>query len=546
MHIKASAARLGIFIGMALALTWPLAWHLGTHLPLGTESVATVPLFNLWTLTWNAGQLAAGYPGYWDAPIFYPETGTFALSDPQPLSGLLFALPYLLTQNGVLAYNLTLLALLTLNGWAAYRLLRTLQIRDGAALLGSALVQALPFVQHEIGVIQLVPLFPILFALAALFRFGRDARPRDGLILGGWLAAALLFSGYYGLFLGVMIALGGLIFARRAHLTLRGASGVLWGALTLGLILAPVLPAQRRLLTGYAWSDRTVAANSAYADDYLRLEPGGFGGLTPWVNDEGGTGQALFPGTGVLLLGAAGAVVAWRRGQRRWAAFALAGAGAAFLFSLGTHLDIVGFQPYAFIRTYMPGYTQLRSPFRMAVFVQVFTALLAAYGLEILWSWRGRLGRGVAVGLTLLSIAEVTTLPHRLYTTPELISTPAWALWLKEQPPAAAIMIPFEASGNVSDFEPTTLGMVLALEHGKPLLNGYSGFFPDSYRQLKAVIAFFPSPASVAILTERAPLYLIIERGWLTLARLEGISEVAGVELVYEDKAKFIYWLDTE
>jgi hypothetical protein len=76
----------GLYAALAIVLTWPLALRLTTHLPIGAESSPTVPLFNLWTLRWNAERLAEGYRGYWDAPIFHPTTGAFAFSEPQPLT----------------------------------------------------------------------------------------------------------------------------------------------------------------------------------------------------------------------------------------------------------------------------------------------------------------------------------------------------------------------------------------------------------------------------------------------------------------------------
>ena len=43
------------FALVAVAATWPLVCHFETALPMGTERAATVPLFNLWTIWWNAG-----------------------------------------------------------------------------------------------------------------------------------------------------------------------------------------------------------------------------------------------------------------------------------------------------------------------------------------------------------------------------------------------------------------------------------------------------------------------------------------------------------
>ena len=107
-----------LYLGFAILFTWPLLLEVGSRLPLGSESSATLPLFNLWTLSWNADRAANLFTGYWDAPIFHPQEGAFGLSDPMPATGLLFALLRLATSNPFLSYNLCLLAILVLNGVA--------------------------------------------------------------------------------------------------------------------------------------------------------------------------------------------------------------------------------------------------------------------------------------------------------------------------------------------------------------------------------------------------------------------------------------------
>jgi hypothetical protein len=154
-----------IYLLVALLLTYPLIFRITTHLPLGTEPAATVPLFNLWTLMWNADQVGVLYQGYWYAPIFFPTPGTFALSEPQPLTGLLFVPFFSATNNAVLSYNLIFLLHLTLNGLAAYCLVRRLEGGETRgrislqssgrknltlpAFLAGLFAQTLPFVSNE-------------------------------------------------------------------------------------------------------------------------------------------------------------------------------------------------------------------------------------------------------------------------------------------------------------------------------------------------------------------------------------------------------------
>lgn len=140
-----------LYFAAAVGLTWPLGPRLGSYLSLGTEGSATVPLFNLWTLLWNADRLQAGYTGYWNAPIFYPEPVTFAFSEPQPLTGLIFTLVSEISENPVAAYNVVLLLFLTLNGIAADWLLRKLGVYGFPAFLAGLLAMALPFIGNELG-----------------------------------------------------------------------------------------------------------------------------------------------------------------------------------------------------------------------------------------------------------------------------------------------------------------------------------------------------------------------------------------------------------
>ena len=67
-----TARRSLLHLVVALATTWPLVLHIGHRVPLGDEDVATVPLFNLWSLRWTATTLPLHPSRWWDAPIFWP------------------------------------------------------------------------------------------------------------------------------------------------------------------------------------------------------------------------------------------------------------------------------------------------------------------------------------------------------------------------------------------------------------------------------------------------------------------------------------------
>jgi hypothetical protein len=514
-------ARFAFFFLTALVFTSPLARHLSTHLPLGTETAATVPLLNLWTLIWNAQSLIHGYAGYWNAPIFYPETGAFALSDPQPLTGLLFAFLYLLFTNPVIAYNLVFLFFLTLNGVAGASWVEAFSPgKKGAAILTGLLAQSLPFVTREWGVLQLTAIFPIFFALEALIRFGKTPSSRAALTLGWWTAATFLTSSYYGLFLGVFLLLGGIIFMRREHLRPRALLNLVVSVLLAGALLLPVLSAHVQWTREYSRSENTIKDNSAQWVDYFRLDSKMWGKSTiPWLRTQGGSGQRLYPGTSLLVLAAVGMIFGWRK-HPRIVISCLAGAAVAFGISLGLNLDIKGWQPYSLLRNYIPGFAQLRSPFRMGVFVQIFLVGLAGLGMSrLLQRSRSTIFQGIVILLGLASLAEIAAFPARLWMEPSLVTPPKWVEWLAAQPDGAVAMIPFPSNGETQEFETTALAMVLSLEYQKPLVNGYSGFFPRSYREMRASMQHFPDEESLIRLGVAGARYLVVDPDWLTAER---------------------------
>ncbi|MEZ6113106.1 MAG: hypothetical protein R3C99_19145 [Pirellulaceae bacterium] len=166
--------------------TWPLALHARSHLPLGQEGVATVPLLNAWTMWWNGRAAEQGFSNYWDAPIFYPERDALAFSEPLPTTLAAWPL-YKLTGSVTWAYNTLLLVSLTLNGISTFALLRHLRLDHRAALLGGAMMTVLPFVFAELGVWQLVALFPTIWTLHALLLWvSRPSYGRGALLGGGW------------------------------------------------------------------------------------------------------------------------------------------------------------------------------------------------------------------------------------------------------------------------------------------------------------------------------------------------------------------------
>lgn len=524
--------------------TWPLVVNLRTHLPIGTEAPPTVALFNLWTLRWNADRLLAGYAGYWDAPIFFPAQGAFAFSEPQPVTGIVFALLLALVGDHIAAYNLVILLGLTVNGLAVRQLMSVVGLRRGPALLCGLLALALPFTSYELGVVQLLMLFPLALALAALACFAQRRTLGSALLLGGAIALAFFTCEYYGAFALPILGIVSLAWVFR-RLDRAAVGNLLIGGAFATIVLWPFLPAQARYTAAFARSDTIIRQNSAQLVDYMRLAPGMLGAqVAPGLHLAGGSGQTLYPGAGLILLALYGVGGGWRAGRRRWVAGCLAGLSVAILISFGLNLTVAGWAPYQLLRI-LPGWGQLRSPFRMAAVAQLLLVMLAGEGLNALWVWRGQLGRMCARTFTLVIFVEVLLVPAPLYRLPtEQLHAP-WVGWLATQPGGAVALVPFPASGAAADYEDTAIGMLQALDHRHPLVNGYSGFFPDVYLELRAAMNDFPNQSSLQALRGANVTYVVIAKGWVTPARQQLLAERPTLlQPLFSDNLAIVYRLE--
>jgi hypothetical protein len=508
---------------VAMVVTWPVAARAATRLPLGTEDVATVPRFNLWTMEWNARGIGPFRHGFWDAPIFAPAHGTFAFSDSQPLTGAAFHVLVLIGCSATVAYAVVLLSALTLNGVGAASLLDRLGVAFGPATLGGVLMVALPFVANELGVLQLSMVWPSLFALCAVADYVRQPRWWRAALVGGWIVVSLLTSSYYALMLIIVVGIVALVLVASSTAT-RAQLGHLGALVATGAIFGgPFVLAEAHRLKGYEWSRATVAGLGAKNGDWLILDRRAWGtSALPWLEPHGAWRFTLYPGTVMLLLAVAGAITAWKS-QSRWIIALLVVVAVTFVFAGGLGLEFFGWSPYSFLRDFVPGFTRIRSPFRFAVMTHVAIAVLAGFGLDALWRVRRQLGPALAILVTLLGVMEVVQLPAHTARAIEP-GNGDWVAFLDRQPDSRVAIVPFPETGSVNDYDDTTEAMLLLLHSGQKLVNGYSGFFPSSYNDLRGVMLTFPDATSVVALREAHVRWVVVPNDWLTDARLLGLQ----------------------
>jgi hypothetical protein len=493
---------------VAIVTTAPLAWQMGNRLPQGEEHVATVPWFNLWSLRWTAQQLPHGLSQWWDAPIFWPSRGTYANSELQPLTGLVFgALRFVISDTA--AYGVILIAALALNGIAVNLLARRLGASRWPATMAGIVAQTAPFLFDQLGVLQLLMLWPVVFALDAILCWTAEPRLRIAARFGALVAVALLTCGYHALLVCMCLAVAAPVLVERGRAAdwRRRVGGVLIAVLTAGLLAAPFVLGQQRRLASIRWTDETIRIGSASWDD---LGPGG----SRWF------------GSVLVILGVAGFVIGRRQRFVRFLAVLVV---AAALFSLGSRLSIFGWHPYSVLVHHVTAIARLRSPFRATALAQMALAVLSALAFERLWALRSHVARGSAALLVAVWLISSDLGAGSMTKMPPLDT--AWIEWLAAHPDGPIVMLPAAPGSKVADFEATTAAMLQGLEHGHPLVNGYSGFFPSGHRELRERLASFPDQASVTELRDLGVTYAVADAAWWSTDR-DAAARRLGLQIV--------------
>lgn len=481
---------LALYLALALGSTWPLARDLGEVVPAGQETAATVPLASSWALWWGADRTAAGFADYWQAPIMQPAADTFALSEPMPLLGAAAA-PVLWAGGSLaLAHGLVLLLCLVLNGAAVDRLARRLGAGDAGAITAGAIGVLLPYVHLQLGVLTLVPVFALAWSLHAAIALAEDPRWWRGLALGGSLAAAYLMNGQHALFLILCAAPAGLWLWERGARR-RIALAALPAVAVFAAVVGPVALHQREVARDYTLrrGDRTVERGAASLRAWARAPAPALVPLPPVWHQQHKT--ALFPGVWKLLCALAGMVLLWRAGARAHR-FVITVAALALLASMLPRISVGWFDPWGWLRAVVPGLDQIRSVHRFGVLVHLAVAVFAGLLVHHLasgWAGSGDRRRRVTA-LAAVALACVVELWPRggwLAGPPSPRDYRAVLAWIDEHTGTDDLLVhlPFPDSGTVEAHAPEARAMYLQTYHRRPIANGYSSYWPASYRELR-------------------------------------------------------------
>jgi hypothetical protein len=277
----------------------------------------------------------------------------------------------------------------------------------------------------------------------------------------------------------------------------------------------------------------TVRKQSARPGDYARSAWRPLVPMPGVETAERPAQRAFWPGAVRVLLALAGVIAGLR--DPAWRRLTVAGLlvlTGSFLFSLGANLEVGGLSPVELLRT-VPGGSEIRSFFRFALFVQLAVVGLAAVGLELIErSARarvpGRSARVLVAGVALVAILEIRPAMGTIEPLPPLDLDLPWLTWVLEEtePGDVLAFVPFPAGRGARDYLGTSQWMYWQMRHWRPMVNGYSGFFPARFRRLKKAMQTFPSEESLRALDESAVRYCIVHRAFIR--RSAGSYEAGG------------------
>lgn len=232
---------------------------------------------------------------------------------------------------------------------------------------------------------------------------------------------------------------------------------------------------------------------------------------------------------GVLLMMASPAARRQARAFMRGPGFFALAMIAAMWLSLGPAPQVQGraveiFAPYAVLYDHVPGFDGVRAPARLGMIAVLMLAVLGGLGAARLASWRRAWIVLVPLSVSFLIETAVTPFvingssPTPGYVQPEpRVYRPARApdvykAFERQAPNGVLAELP------LGEFDFDLRAVYYSTVHWRPVLNGYSGFYPPHYGRLALALSDvprFPVPALDALRTYGATHVIVHEAAFL-------------------------------
>ncbi len=512
---------------LAVCILSPYSLKLQNTLPNAVD-----PLFYAWNLSHNADNWFKGFDALVNTNIFYPLTNTLAYSD--TLWGQsLFINPIIwISHNPVLAENIAIFMTFPLSALSMFLL--SMYFTDNvAASFCAGLFFAFSYPRlAQIGHLPTISSEWLPLYLLYVFKFLRDGRARDFILICIWYLLSITSSIYFGVFLipvtAVILAVD---FTRRVVNHSLGEYKTRF--ITLLPILIPFVILMGIVLFPYIRLKIENPEIKRSIDDltHLRASPADYISVLPTslltfthinqnVNEH-----VLFPTITVTLLALSG--MYYMAKKNRFAVWTFLTIGLiSFILSLGNEysFSIGSFSsgtiklPYYYLYMYVPVFQIVRVPARFGIFVVLSLSLLAALGIKsILESTKQK---WIIVLVLCLFLTEVWQSHMPYVSIPLGGSIPKVYQWIAREPERmilAEVPVslfyhgismeeqlykPYGSLRQPDTYELETYRVYYSAYHKKRMINGYSGFLPDSYNKLAENLESFPADNTIRTLRD--------------------------------------------
>ncbi|MEO8610026.1 MAG: hypothetical protein ABI690_19185 [Chloroflexota bacterium] len=389
----------GAYLVAALLITWPLLTVFSTRF-IGHPFGDTYEYAGL--IWWMKHAVQTGAPLFFQPLLAYPDglSAAYLWSIPlQSFPAWFFALVMSLPA----AFNLSILLTLALNGWSMFFLVSYLTRNRAAAFVSGLVFMAYPTFQGQLaaGHIGLLQQWAVPLLIYALLRL-RESGERRWMIYGAlFFVASLLGSSLnliYVLFPVMAALIVSLLFRREWASLRRTILTIILGGLGSLIFLIPVL------LEGAASPIRLSEGGTvAFSADLLAVVSPSFQNPLFSAIDYPHQVLGVDPFEKMAYVGIAAGLLAllalWRRPKARgWLLLAL----FAWILSLGPILKILDTPAHRVIEGYdtlvtlpwiaaqnLPLLNISRTPARFNFTVALAVAIMAGYGVSVLWDGIG-------------------------------------------------------------------------------------------------------------------------------------------------------------
>ena len=522
-------ADVGVLCGFTLltvALTYPIPWHLSDSLP----GYPPVDNFHyLWELWFPAHAIFDLHRSPFLDPNIYSPFGFDLIrnQDMSPVTVLLFV-PLTRAVGEVVAYNLIVLISFPLSAFGAYLLCRELWGNRLAAIVAGTAVGFCAYrVSHALGHLSTVTTQWIPFFLFYVERTIRRPTVRNGVLLGLFFSLSALATWYYAVgcvISAVLYVSVRLTRAERRHWRELQRPMAAASLVATMLVLPFVVAYARGVLSG-AMTSRPGIQQEMFAASVADF-------FTPtvshpvwgrWISQHWRTGLngqwpsewQIYLGTVLLLLAIVG--VWGQRTRTVWAVIVM-GIGM-FVVALGPNLQLTHeavteasrFWPLPLpvqLFSRVPPFSLLRAWSRMAIFVEIAVAVLAARGVALLFDRPPRILASrtafwqiaVTVIVTGFVIFDTLAVPYaRSSVAPRKIDR-----WLAAQPGDFAI-----AEYPVMGYGWSGPAMYRTRLTGKRTILGYGSYPPNA--DFWPVLSRFPASETLDLLRWWDVKYVIVD-----------------------------------